>query len=266
MSFPRRSISPSPTRSVGANAYRPRSARVHLKPPRRPRHRDRTLPAQTRDQPDSLVRPDQAPAGEARAGRMSASRHGPADLAPSREEPGTEATTDHARHLTAGKRRGAAPGTADPSATRAAGRRCRAPSPPSRAHPPAAERTARRCPRDASNGARFLRSITETIAGSLPFSLPWKAPPGGKRRGPAKPIPQSIPSPLTCYLVALVAPSAVLRASDGVIGRRANLTSQPTREPARYDRRRRTSARSTIRRGQSRAIVDSTTRDCQSRI
>jgi hypothetical protein len=51
---------------------------------------------------------------------------------------------------------------------------------------------------------------------------------GRKRRGPAKPAPRSIPSPFVRCLVAWVAPSAVLRASAGIVGRRASLTRHPT--------------------------------------
>jgi hypothetical protein len=51
---------------------------------------------------------------------------------------------------------------------------------------------------------------------------------GRKRRGPAKPAPQSIPSPLVRRLVAWVAPSAVLRASAEIVGRRASPTRHLT--------------------------------------
>src|SRR3954449_3461081 len=64
--------------------------------------------------------------------------------------------------------------------------------------------------------------MTETIAGSLLF-LRLESTAGRKRRGPAKPAPQSIPSPLVRNLVAWVAPSAVLRASAEIVGRRASL-------------------------------------------
>src|SRR3954449_2012805 len=64
--------------------------------------------------------------------------------------------------------------------------------------------------------------MTETIAGSLLF-LRLESTAGRKRRGPAKPAPQSIPSPLVRRLVAWVAPSAVLRASAEIVGRRASL-------------------------------------------
>jgi hypothetical protein len=40
--------------------------------------------------------------------------------------------------------------------------------------------------------------------------------------------PQSIPTPLVRCLVAWFAPSAVLRASAGIVGRRASLNSHPT--------------------------------------
>src|SRR4051794_6135892 len=63
--------------------------------------------------------------------------------------------------------------------------------------------------------------MTETIAGSLLF-LRLESTAGRKRRGPAKPAPQSIPSPLVRRLVAWVAPSAVLRASAEIVGRRAS--------------------------------------------
>src|SRR3954462_4281135 len=66
-----------------------------------------------------------------------------------------------------------------------------------------------------------LRSMTETIAGSL-LVLRLESTAGRKRRGPAKPAPQSIPSPLVRRLVAWVAPSAVLRASAEIVGRRAS--------------------------------------------
>src|SRR4051794_17908441 len=69
--------------------------------------------------------------------------------------------------------------------------------------------------------------MTETIAGSLLF-LRLESTAGRKRRGPAKPAPQSIPSPLVRHLVAWVAPSAVLRASAEIVGRRASLIPQLT--------------------------------------
>src|SRR4051794_23197960 len=77
--------------------------------------------------------------------------------------------------------------------------------------------------------------MTETIAGSLLF-LRLESTAGRKRRGPAKPAPQSIPSPLVRHLVAWVAPSAVLRASAEIVGRRASLTRQLT--PKRGQKRR----------------------------
>src|SRR4051795_12650961 len=64
--------------------------------------------------------------------------------------------------------------------------------------------------------------MTETIAGSLLF-LRLESSAGRKRRVPAKPAPQSIPSPLVRHLVAWVAPSALLRASAEIVGRRASL-------------------------------------------
>src|SRR5215213_10778735 len=64
--------------------------------------------------------------------------------------------------------------------------------------------------------------MTETIAGSLLF-LRLESAAGRKRRGPGKPALQSIPTPLVRCLVALVAPSAVLRASAEIVGRRASL-------------------------------------------
>src|SRR5688500_2495255 len=72
--------------------------------------------------------------------------------------------------------------------------------------------------------------MMEAIVGSLLFSLAWKAPPGGRGEARAKPAPQSIPSPLVRCLVAWVAPSAVLRASVGIVGRRASLNSTPYSE------------------------------------
>src|SRR3954468_20771972 len=61
------------------------------------------------------------------------------------------------------------------------------------------------------------------------LAVPWL---GEHRRaedeGPAKPAPQSIPSPLVRRLVAWVAPSAVLRASAEIVGRRASLTRHLT--------------------------------------
>src|SRR3954462_8530988 len=80
-----------------------------------------------------------------------------------------------------------------------------------------------------------LRSMTETIAGSLLF-LRLESTAGRKRRGPAKPAPQSIPSPLVRHLVAWVAPSAVLRASAEIVGRRASLTRQLTPKRGRKHR------------------------------
>jgi hypothetical protein len=62
----------------------------------------------------------------------------------------------------------------------------------------------------------------------LAFSLAWKAPPGGRGEARRKLAPQSIPPPLVRCLVAWVAPSAVLRASAGIVGRRASLTRHLT--------------------------------------
>src|SRR3954453_20300315 len=87
--------------------------------------------------------------------------------------------------------------------------------------------------------------MTETIAGSLLF-LRLESTAGRKRRGPAKPAPQSIPSPLVRHLVAWVAPSAVLRASAEIVGRRASLIRQlaPKRGQKRRGRKRPRSGRS----------------------